>query len=484
MTVETLRNYVGGRWVDSASLNHLEVTNPATGEVLARVPLSTREEVDSAVRAARAAYPEWRATAPLTRARYFFRLKDLLEERFEDIARTLVREEGKTLDEARGEVRRAIECVEATTGIPSLMMGTCLEDAAKDIDTVAVRQPIGVFAMLAPFNFPAMVPMWFLPFAVACGNTFIIKPSEQVPLCQMKILEAMDEVGFPPGVVNLVHGARDVAEALIEHPGVNGISFVGRSAVARQIYRRAAEFGKRVQALGGAKNFLVVMPDADLGRTVPALITSCFGCAGERCLSGSVILAVGETYDPLQRRVVDAASRLRVGDPLDETVQMGPVISRRHTERVLRYIDQGLQEGAKLLLDGRGVIPAGSSNGYFIGATIFAEVRPEMTIAREEIFGPVIGIIPVRDLEEALGIIRANEYGNTACIFTESGRSAAEFVYRAECSMLGINVGIAAPMAFFPFGGIKGSLFGDLKATGRAAIEFFTDTKVVISRWR
>jgi len=481
--VETLRNYVGGEWVASASKEILDVMNPATDEAIARVPLSTVEEVDEAVRAAGEAYEEWRETPPLTRVRYLFTLKNILEERFEEISRVLVQEQGKFLDEARGEVRRGIECVEVAAGIPSLMMGHNLEDVAKDIDCVAVRQPMGVFAMIPPFNFPAMVPLWFMPFAVACGNTYIMKPSEQVPMSQHYIFEAIDEAGFPPGVVNLVNGAKDVAEALIEHEHVTGISFVGSSPTARHVYRRAAERGKRVQALGGAKNFVVVMPDAVLDRTVPALLTSFFGCAGERCLSGSVLVAVGDVYETLRDRFVEEASKLRVGDGLDESTQMGPLISKAHLERVRGYVEKGLQEGATLLLDGRGIKVEGYPNGYFLGPTIFDNVRQEMTIASDEIFGPVVGIIRVEDLDEALRVVRANPYGNAACIFTASGKAAREFQYRAVCSMIGVNIGIAAPMAFFSFGGAKGSMFGDLKATGRAAIEFFTDTKVVISRW-
>lgn len=483
MAVRTLRNYYGGEWVASESTELGEVRNPATDELIARVPFSTRAEVETAVQQARAAFPAWRETPPLVRARYFFRLKDALEDHLEEISRLVVQEEGKTLEDARGEVRRMIENVEVATGIPSLMMGYNLEDVAKDIDCVAERQPIGVFAVIGPFNFPAMVPWWFAPYAVATGNTCIIKPSEQVPCTQNRIFEILHQVGFPPGVFNLVNGAKDVVDALLESPSVNGVSFVGSTPVARYVYRRAAEFGKRVQALGGAKNFLVVMPDAVLERTVPALGTSCFGAAGERCLSGSIILAVGEVHGPLRDRFVEMATQIKVGNGLEEGVQMGPLISRRHRERVLAYIQKGIDEGAKLILDGRDIRVEGYPDGYFLGPTIFDQVTPEMTIANEEIFGPVAGIIPVRDLDEALQVIRRNRYGNMACIFTQSGRWARQFKYHAECSMLGVNVGIAAPMAFFTFGGIKESMFGDLKGHGRDAIEFFTDKKVVTIRW-
>jgi malonate-semialdehyde dehydrogenase (acetylating)/methylmalonate-semialdehyde dehydrogenase len=478
-----LKNYVNGRWIDSTSTQILDVFNPAKGEVIARVPLSTREEVRGAVQAAKSAFKEWRETPPLSRTRYLFRLKSLMEDRFEELARILVQEEGKTIDEARGEIRRGIENVEVATGIPSLMMGYGLEDIAPEIDEEVVRQPIGVFCAVAPFNFPSMVPLWFMPYAVACGNTYIIKPSEQVPLSQNKLFELIDEAGFPPGVVNLVNGAKDTVEALLEDPDVKGVSFVGSTQVGRYIYKRAAEHGKRAQCQCGAKNFMVVMPDADLDRTIPALITSFYGCAGERCLSGSVLLAVGDIYEPLKQRFVEASSKLKVGYGLDETVQMGPVISARHKQRVLSYIDKGVQEGAKLILDGRKTRVEGYPNGYFIGPTVFDQVSPDMTIAKEEIFGPVASIIRVPDLDTAINIIHASSYGNSSAIFTRSGRAAREFRYRVQCGNIGINIGIVAPMAFFPFGGSKDSFFGDLHGQGRDAVDFFTEKKIVITRW-
>jgi malonate-semialdehyde dehydrogenase (acetylating)/methylmalonate-semialdehyde dehydrogenase len=482
MEVRKLQNYINGEWCDSESRDVLDVYNPATGEVIAQVPLSTSEEVKRAIQAAKDAFWEWRETPPLTRARYLFRLKDLLEDNFEGISRVLVEEEGKTLDESRGEVRRMIENVEVAAGIPSLMMGYSLEDIAKDIDCVAERQPLGVFAMIPPFNFPAMIPWWFAPYALATGNTYIIKPSEQVPCTQNRIFEILDEVGFPEGVINLVNGAKEVVDMLLESPDIKGVSFVGSTPVARYIYKKAAENDKRVQCQAGAKNFLVVMPDADLDRTVPSLLTSFFGCAGERCLSGAVLLAVGDIYESLREQFIEAASKLKVGNPLDETVQMGPVISKQHKERVLRYIEEGIEEGAKLVLDGRDIKVEGY-NGYFIGPTIFDEVSHEMVIAKEEIFGPVACIIKVKDLDEAIDIIHANPYGNAACIYTSSGKWAREFKYRVQCGNIGVNIGIAAPMAFFPFGGYKDSFFGDLHGQGRDAINFFTDKKVIISRW-
>jgi malonate-semialdehyde dehydrogenase (acetylating)/methylmalonate-semialdehyde dehydrogenase len=481
--MRVLDNYVNGKWVASKSTELLDVVNPATTEVMARVPLSTAEEVETAIRAAKDAFAEWRETPPVTRARYLFTLRDLMEDEFEDLARTIVQEVGKCIDEARGEVRRAIENVEVAAGIPSLMMGYNAEDIAVGIDEECVRQPMGVFCCIPPFNFPFMVSLWFAPYAIACGNTYIVKPSEQVPLSQNRLFELIDQTDLPEGVINLVNGAKVVVDTLLESPDVRGVSFVGSTAVARYIYSKGAANGKRVQAQAGAKNFLVVMPDADLDRTVSALLTSFYGCAGERCLSGAVLLAVGDVYETLRDKFVSSASRLKVGYGLDESVQMGPVISKRHMERVLGYIEKGLGEGAKLLLDGRGIQVDDCPNGYFIGPTVFDEVTPQMAIANEEIFGPVASIIKAQDLDEAIHIIHANPYGNASSIFTTSGKWAREFKYRVRCGNIGINVGIVAPMAFFPFSGTKDSFFGDLHGQGRDAVDFFTEKKVVISRW-
>ncbi len=482
MEYGTLKNYIDGEWVESSG-ELLEVDNPATGEVIARVPLSTAEEVDRAVAAAKAAFQEWRETPPLVRARYMFRLKALMEEHFEDLARTIVKEHGKTIDEARGEMRRAIENVEVAMAVPSLMMGYNAEDIAEGIDEEAVLQPVGVFCCVAPFNFPAMVPFWFLPYAVACGNTYIVKPSEVCPISQNQLFELMDEVDFPPGVVNLVNGSKETVNALLAHPDVAGVSFVGSTPVAKHIYKTAAAHGKRAQCQAGAKNCLVVMPDAVLERAVPNIISSAFGTAGQRCLAGALVLAVGEVYEPLKAQLVEAASRIKVGYGLDEDTQMGPVVSKKALERILGYIEKGLEEGAELILDGRGVSVPDYPNGYFVGPTIFDKVRPEMTIAREEIFGPVLGIIPVADFDEALAVIDGIPYGNAASLFTSSGKWAREFKYRVRAGNIGINIGIAAPIATFPFGGMKDSFFGDLHGQGRDAIQFFTDRKVVITRW-
>jgi malonate-semialdehyde dehydrogenase (acetylating)/methylmalonate-semialdehyde dehydrogenase len=481
--METMKNYVNGEWVNSNTSEFGDVWNPAIGEKIARVPYSTAKDLDGAVQAARTAFWEWRATPPLTRARYLFRLRDLMEENFEEVARTLTTEQGKAIDEARGEVRRAIENLEHATGVTTMMTGYCLEDISKDIDCYAERQPLGVFGCVAPFNFPAMVPFWFLPYALACGNTFVLKPSEQVPMTQNRIFEIIDQINLPPGVVNMVHGAKAVVNAMLDHPDINGMSFVGSSPTAKYIYRRCGETGKRVQALGGAKNCIVIMPDANIEAAMPSLITSFYGCTGQRCLSGSVLVPVGEAYRNIKERFIAAASKVIVGDGLDPRTQMGPLVSGAARERVLGYIDKALAEGAKLVLDGRGIKVPGRENGFFMGPCVMDEVTPEMTIAREEVFGPVAGIIPVDDLGGALELINSRGFANAACLYTQSGATSREFKYRVHPSMIGINLGIAAPMSFFPFGGAGQSMFGDTKAQGREIFQFFTDTKVIISRW-
>jgi len=482
-TARTVENYVGGHWIASDATRFGEVRNPSTDELLARVPLGTAADVDRAVQAALKAYPAWRRTPPVQRVKPLWKLKNLLEEHFDDVARVVTKEHGKTLDESRSSVRRAIDNVDLAFGTPDRLMGTSLEDIAAGIDCHTVRQPLGVFAAITPFNFPAMVPLWFLPHAVACGNTFIVKPSERVPLSQVKIFELMHQAGFPEGVVNLVNGAKDVVDGILDHPGIAGVSFVGSSPVAHYVYRRAAEKGKRAQALGGAKNFVVVMPDADMPRAATVSTESCFGCAGERCLANSVVLAVGDAYDQMRDRLVAEAKKIKVGDGEEPGVTMGPLITRQHKEKVLGYIEKGKAEGATLLLDGRGYSDPKHPNGYYLGPTIFGDVKPEMVIAREEIFGPVLCLMKAKDFDEAVDIVRRHELGNATSIFTSSGRWAREYRYRVEPSMLGVNIGVAAPMAFFPFGGAKHSFFGDLKAHGRDSIEFYTDKKVVITRW-
>lgn len=480
---KTAVNYINGNWQDSPDKEKRDVYNPATGEKIGSVLISTKDEMDAAILKAGDAFQSWRETPPVVRARYFFKLKELLERDFENLSRILTTENGKTLAESRGSVRRGIENVEAACAIPSLMQGTSLEDIAPAVDCEVVRQPLGVYGCITPFNFPAMVPLWFFPIAVACGNTFVVKPSEQVPFSQVRVFELIDEAGFPPGIINLVNGEGEAAQALIDNPGVVGISFVGSSKVAESVYKEAAARGKRVQALGGAKNFVVVMPDCELDKTVSALIDSIYGCAGERCLAASVILAVGDIYERLRDKLLSAAKSIKVGNGLDDGVSMGPVISPKHKEKVLSYIEKGIEEGADLILDGRNIKVPDCPNGYYVGPTIFDNVDPSMVIAREEIFGPVASIMKVKDLDEALSIIHKNKYGNASSIFTTSGKHVRKFKYEIGISMLGINIGIAAPMAFFMFGGSKKSFFGDLKAYGRDGIEFYTDKRVIISRW-
>ena len=477
-----LPNFIGGRWVSSRGSGTVDVHDPARGIVIARAPLSTREDVDAAVTAAAAAFPGWSETPPAARARAMFRLRRRFEEHFEELALLVTTEHGKTLDESRGSVRRALECVEAACGAPAMLMGQSLENVAAGLDCTAFRQPLGVCAAIAPFNFPVMVPLWFLPFAVVCGNTFVLKPSEQVPLSMTRVFELLQECDLPAGVVNLVHGGRETVEAICDHPGIRAVSFVGSTPVARAVYERGTRAGKRVQALGGAKNYVVVMPDADLATAIPAITESFYGCAGERCLAGSVLVPVGRAHGEVRERLVESARELRVGDGREPGTRMGPLVSAGHRDRVLGYIDRGATEGARLALDGRGLAASGRA-GFFVGPTVFDAVDPRMTIARDEIFGPVASICPVEDLAGALEAMRSHPNANAASIFTSSGKAAREFAHRAPASMVGVNVGVAAPMANFPFGGARDSFFGDLKVHGRDAFAFYTDQKVVTSRW-
>ena len=475
----TMPNYVGGEWTDSKASETLDVTNPATGEQLAQVPLSNATDIDRAVGAARAAFPDWRKTPPLERARACFELKYLLEERKDDLARLVTQDNGKAMKDAAGEVRRGIECVEVATGIPSLMQGANLEDVSRGIDSDMIRQPIGVFAAITPFNFPFMVPMWFLPFAIACGNAIIVKPSEQDPLAMELTFELIDRIGLPAGVANLVNGSKDSVNAILEHPGIDGVSFVGSTPVARHIYETAARHGKRVQALGGAKNHVVVMPDAELESAVDGVLSSAFHAAGQRCLANSVCVAVGDAYEPLKRRLAEKGGAMVIGHGSDPDTEVGPVISGASRDRILEWIDKGVSEGGEVVLDGRG---KGANDGHFLGPTII-EANPDSEIAKEEIFGPVLTFIRARDLDHALEIMNSSPKGNAASIFTTSGGAMRKFRYEAQAGMIGVNIGVAAPMSFFPFTGWKDSFFGDLHAHGRDAIEFYTEKKVVITRW-
>jgi len=491
----SLKNYIDGEWVEpSDNASMIDVVNPATMKVIAKVPVSTQEDVNTAVEAANEAYPEWRRTPPLARARCLFRLKELMEEHFEELSRIQTMEHGKTIDDSRGETRRGIENVEVATGIPSLMMGYNLEDISSGIDEYVVNQPIGIFGIIGPFNFPFMVPLWFAPYAVATGNCIIIKPSSEDPISQIKIAELAEEAGIPPGVWNVVNGGRDVVSGLIENPKINGICFVGSTPVGRDVvYNGCGKTGKRVIVQGGAKNFSLIMPDAILDKTITACMTSFYGNTGQRCLAAENLVIVGEGlndqeynsfYNKVVNNFVDAASKIRIGYGLDDSVQMGPLRDAEKKNKVVSFIEKGIQDGAKLRLDGRDVkIVTNNPVDCFLNPTVFEDVTPDMIIAKEEIFGPVANIIKARCFDDAVEMINNNRYGNSAAIFTSSGRWAREFQYNVVCGNIGINVGIPAPMAFFPFGGMKDSFFGSLHGQGRDAIRFFTDTKVVIQRW-
>lgn len=470
---------IGGQFRESPAEHTDPIPNPATGEIIALLPYS-RDEIDEAVRAAKEALPAWAETPVPDRAQVMFRFKNLLEQHFEELARLVVLENGKTLSEARGEVRRGIEVVDFACGAPALLMGTNLDQVAAGIDEELVRFPVGVCVGITPFNFPNMVPLWMIPIALVCGNTFILKPSQRTPLSAVRIAELLSEAGLPAGVFNVVHGAEEAVHTLLTHPDVSAVSFVGSARVASYIYTTAAANGKRVQALGGAKNHLIVMDDADLQHTVPALISSAFGSAGQRCLAGSVVVGVGSVSDALVRELAEQASRLRLGPGDDLNTDMGPVIREERKRELIGYIDEGEQVGAQLVLDGRDV---GPSEGFFLGPTIFDHVTPDMTLWREELFGPILSVVRASDINEALRVMNASPYGNAASIFTSSGQHAREFKRRAEAAMLGVNIGVAGPMAFFPFTGWKGSFFGDLHATGADGFRFYTRHKVVISRW-
>jgi len=481
----TLDNYIGGAWVPAAAgTQTLDVVNPANAQTLARVPLSSRADLDAAVQAARAALPEWRAVSTIARARKLFELRERLLARSEDLARSVTTEMGKTIGDARAEVARMIEMVEAATGIPSTMQGRVLEDVSRNIDAEMIRQPVGVCAAIAPFNFPAMVPFWFLPFAIACGNSFILKPSEQVPLTQQIAFEELHALGLPAGVVNLVNGGREIVEGILEHPGVDAVSFVGSAPVAKIVYEGAAKTGKRVQALGGAKNHIVVMPDAVIEQTVDGIIGSAFGAAGQRCMAGSVVVTVADAHEQLLGPLAEAAKALKVGAGIDEHSELGPVISCAARDRIAGYVERAVTDGATLVVDGRN--PTGETidpEGAFLAATIIDDVKPEMEIAQEEVFGPVLAIIRAESLDQAIEIVNSSRFGNGTSIFTESGASVRRYRHEVEAGMIGVNIGVAAPVAFFPFSGWKDSFLGDVHAHGIDGVEFFTRKKTVTSRY-
>ena len=475
-----VRNLIGGSWEDQNGRETEPVYDPATGETIAETPLSTKEDVDRAVKAAREAFHGWAATPVVERARLFFRYKMLLEEHFEELRDLVTLENGKDAKDAGGEVRRGIEVVEFACGMPTLMMGESSRDVARGIDNVSYRYPLGVVAAITPFNFPCMVPLWTLPVAIAAGNSYILKPSERTPLSAVRLGELLAEAGLPEGVFSIVHGARDAVDGILEHPGIEAVSFVGSQPVAEHVYRHGAAHGKRVQALAGAKNSMIVMPDAVLDTAVPNIVSSAYGNAGERCLAGSVLVAVGDVADEVVARVSEAASAMKVGPGYEEGSELTPVIRDSHREKVRSYVDLGEEEGATVALDGR---EPPLDEGFFFGPTILDNVTGDMRVAREEIFGPVLSVVRVDSLDEAIKFTNGSSFGNACSIYTENGAAVRHWRENVEAGMLGVNVGVAAPMAFFPFNGIKNSFYGDLHATGKDGVRFFTENKVEISRF-
>jgi malonate-semialdehyde dehydrogenase (acetylating)/methylmalonate-semialdehyde dehydrogenase len=482
-SIPKLPNYVNGRWQPSQAAEYLDVVNPATADILARVPLSPPAEVDEAAQAALAAFQSWRYVPVGDRVQYLFKLKHLLEANLDDLAECITLEAGKTLDESRAEMRRAIENVEVACGMPMMMQGTNLENVATGIDESVIRQPLGVAACIVPFNFPAMIAFWFFPYAIACGNTYIVKPSERVPLTMQKIFRLVEEIGLPPGVMNLVNGGKETVDAILIHPAIRAISFVGSTPVARHVYSLGAAHGKRVQAQGGAKNPLIILPDADVEMTTRITADSAFGCAGQRCLAASLAVTVGEARRPFTDALAAAAESRVTGYGLDEGVQMGPVITPQSKRRIEGLVQQGLDEGARVLVDGRQPRVAGYERGNFVRPTVLTDVNPASDLLRTEIFGPVLTMVHANTIEDAIALVNGGEYGNMACLFTSSGAAARQFRQQAEVGNVGINIGVAAPLAYFPFSGWKASFFGDLHGQAQHAVEFFTQTKVVIERW-
>ncbi|PWV94424.1 methylmalonate-semialdehyde dehydrogenase [acylating] [Paenibacillus cellulosilyticus] len=480
--VVTLNNLIGGQWVPSASGVTEPVYNPATEEVLAYVPISTKEEVDQAVRAAKEAFKSWSRTAVPRRARVLFKYQQLLVDHWEELARLITQENGKSYAEAYGEVQRGIECVEFAAGAPTLMMGKQLPDIATNLESGMYRYPIGVVGGITPFNFPMMVPCWMYPLAIACGNTFVLKPSERTPLLAQRLAELFIEAGLPSGVLSIVHGAHDVVNGILEHPGVAAVSFVGSQPVAEYVYRTGSAHGKRVQALAGAKNHSIVLPDADLDAAVTQIISAAFGSAGERCMACAVVVAVGDIGDVLVEKLQAAADAITIGNGMEEGVFLGPVIRGPHKERTLGYIETGEKEGATLLRDGR-KDAATSGDGYFVGPTLFDNVQCEMKIWKDEIFAPVLSIMRAESLDEAIEIANQSEFANGACLFTKDGGSVRHFRENIDAGMLGVNLGVPAPMAFFPFSGWKKSFYGDLHANGSDGVEFYTRKKMITTRW-
>lgn len=476
-------NYINNQWTKPSVTEYFDVLNPATGQVIAKTPLGTKADVESAARAASEALPAWRRMPVNDRVQYLFKLRNLMRENADEIGRLITNEAGKTFEEAKAEMVRAYENIEVACGMPMMMKGEFVEDIATGIDELMIRQPVGVCATIAPFNFPGMIPFWYLPYALAAGNTYIIKPSEKVPMTMQFIMKLIEQVGFPKGVVNLVNGAKDVVDAILEHPSIRAVTFVGSTNVAKYIYATAAAHGKRVQAQGGAKNPVIVLPDADMDMATKIIADSAFGCAGQRCLAVSFAVTVGSARSTFSEAICDAASSRIVGYGLDSGVQMGPVINAASKARVESLIGLGVQEGASLPVDGRGVSVPGYEAGNFVRPTILADVPRGSEIAKTEIFGPVLSLMHVETVDEAIELVNSGQYGNQASLFTSSGSAARKFRYEAEAGNIGINIGVAAPMAFFPFSGWKDSFFGDMHGQGMDAVEFFTQKKVVVERW-
>jgi malonate-semialdehyde dehydrogenase (acetylating)/methylmalonate-semialdehyde dehydrogenase len=478
-----VQNYIDGAWKTPSGDEEQAIVNPATGEEIARVQFSSQEDIDEAVRSAKKAFKSWREMPVEDRIQPFFQYKQLLEDEIDDLAEMLVEDHGKTLNEARGELRRGIENVEVACGIPSMMQSGTLENAAPGIDESAVRQPLGVFTAITPFNFPGMIPLWFLPYAIATGNAFVLKPSEQDPLVPQRLVELLAETDLPDGIIQFVNGGPDTVNALLEHDGIVGASFVGSTPIAEHVYEKAAANGKRVQAQGGAKNYVIVTETADLEFAAEKTVSSSFACGGERCLANDVAIIEESVYDEFVNLVLAEARAQTVGYGLDEETDIGALITPEHKRSVQNFIETGVQEGAELVLDGRDITISGYENGNFLGPTVFRDVSPDHTIAQEEIFGPVLGLIPANGLEEAIGILNESEFGNAASLFTGRGADARKYRHEAEAGNLGVNVGTSAPMAFFHFGGRKKSFFGDLHAQGEDMIQFYTDKTVYIERW-
>ncbi|HJR82123.1 MAG TPA: CoA-acylating methylmalonate-semialdehyde dehydrogenase [Anaerolineales bacterium] len=476
-------NYINGEWVKPEVKEYFDVINPATGQVIARTPLCDAKDVESVAQAAAAAFPAWRRTPVGDRVQYLFKLRDLLKANLDEIARTITDECGKTFEEARAEMVRAIENVEVASGMPMMMKGEIVEDVAPGIDEIMLRQPVGVCATIAPFNFPGMIAFWYLPYAIAAGNTYIVKPSEKVPMTMQVIFRLIEQIGLPKGVINLINGAKETVDAILDHPQIRAVTFVGSSATAKYLYGRAASNGKRVQAQGGAKNPVIVLPDADMDMATRIISDSAFGCAGQRCLAVSVAVTVGEARNQFVEMICDAASTRKVGYGLDEGVQMGPVINAASKSRVEQWIGHGAETGATIPVDGRGTVVKGYEGGSFVRPTILLDVPRESDVARTEIFGPVLSLMHVNSVDEAIELVNSGSYGNQASLFTTSGNAARRFRYEADAGNIGINIGVAAPMAYFPFSGWKDSFFGDMHGQGMDAVEFFTQKKVVVERW-